>query len=539
MLKTKSMKQVLTIAACCLLFASCCQSAAESGFEALNEQAAKEYLVPIRPSSEGRNPCWNGFARKFIYAPAFDFKKADGAASYRFTVSDPLIGKEWSFTAERPDADLSPIWNDIQPAKVHLTVDALDKDGKVISTVGERSFLRGFPFKGPYPGKARPYREAAMMAALYAHRMPAVQSWKTSTVPDLSYCLNAYPAKIAGATLRTEAFIAENIPSLREEALLIARNTAQFLMDQSRPEGDPLEFFPPTFYLDGAQAGKSFNKGWTMVMEATKTGHGYLDLFRASGDSLYLDRALKIADTYSKIQAEDGSFPVKVDFVTGVPMNDAKVTLESLLLFIRRIENEFGITKYSQMRDKALKWMAEVPMAAFDLEGSFEDTYGVGSQPYQNLTNCTATRFASYLLTSENPSKEDIEDATDLIRLSEDQFVAWDVLPDPATGVRPIPVPSTFEQYFCYEPVDDSSSNMANAYLDLYAITGNKLLLEKAKALMDHLTILQNQVTGMILSIDEPVEYFWLGCNYFSFTTLMRLADLTGEPQLGICQATE
>lgn len=70
---------------------------------------------------------------------------------------------------------------------------------------------------------------------------------------------------------------------------------------------------------------------------------------------------------------------------------------------------------------------------------------------------------------------------------------------------------------------------MADAYLSLYAVTGDRLALEKARALMDHLTILQNQITGMIISIDEPVEYFWINCNYGSLTTLMKLAEVTGE----------
>jgi len=524
------MKRTIAFAsmAAALMLTSCTAQKTDI-FEKVNKQAANEYLTPIRPASEGKNPCWNAYAKKFLYAPAFDFKTVEGAQKYKFTIKDTRSDSQWSFEADRPDADLSPVWNDIFPADVVLTVEALDAEGKVIGVAGERAFLRDYPFNGPYPGKARPYREAALKAALYAHRMPAVQSWKTQVVPDLSYCLNAYPCKIIGATLAQEAFIAQNIPALKEEALAIARNAAQFLIDQSKPEGTPLEFFPPTFYEDEAQAGRADNKGWTMVMEATKAGRGFLLLFQATGDSLYFDRAIKIADTYAKMQAEDGSFPVKVDYITGVPMNDAKVTLEPLLNYIYRLEKDFGVTKYSEMKEKATKWMTEGPMKDFDLEGSFEDTYSFGSEPYQNLTNCTSAIYASYLLKKDDRTEQDIQDAIDLIRLSEDQFVHWDYMPDDVTGVREIPTPSTFEQYRCYEPVDDSSCNMVNAYLDLYAITKDPLLLEKSRALMDHLTILQNQITGMIISIDEPVEYFWLGCNYISFTTLMRLADVLGE----------
>lgn len=34
----------------------------------LTEQAAAEYLEPVHPGSSER-PFWNGFAKKFIYAP--------------------------------------------------------------------------------------------------------------------------------------------------------------------------------------------------------------------------------------------------------------------------------------------------------------------------------------------------------------------------------------------------------------------------------------------------------------------------------------
>ena len=96
----------------------------------LNAQAAREYLEPVRPASEGRNPCWNGFAKKFMYAPAFDIAPAEGAENYRFTVTPKEGEGAWTFTAKDPGADLSPIWNEIVPGHVKLTVEALDASGK-------------------------------------------------------------------------------------------------------------------------------------------------------------------------------------------------------------------------------------------------------------------------------------------------------------------------------------------------------------------------------------------------------------------------
>jgi len=39
----------------------------------LSKQAKEEANTPIRPGLPGKQPFWNGYARKFMYAPAFDF----------------------------------------------------------------------------------------------------------------------------------------------------------------------------------------------------------------------------------------------------------------------------------------------------------------------------------------------------------------------------------------------------------------------------------------------------------------------------------
>ena len=73
----------MVLSSALILTAGCCRN--DNPFEALNRQAAEEYLEPVRPGYEGRNPFWNGFATKFIYAPAFGFGTVEGAEKYRFT----------------------------------------------------------------------------------------------------------------------------------------------------------------------------------------------------------------------------------------------------------------------------------------------------------------------------------------------------------------------------------------------------------------------------------------------------------------------
>ena len=287
-------RTLLLIAAVTGLLACACGG---TEAERLHRAAMREYLDPIRPGYEGRNPFWNAFATKFIYAPAFGFEPVENAVKYRFTVShlgtsmvespryrkdapteDPEprrvlgpgvpTGRSWSFEADSPQQSLAPVWNDIPAGRVRVTAEGLDASGRVLGKAGEREFLRDFPFRPPYNGNVRPYAEAARMAALYIHELPAIRRWLTAAEPDMTYRHNTYACKIVGATIQLEVLVAKLLPAHREEALAIARNAARFLMDRSRPEGDPLAFFPPTYYSDLISSSRAENRGKTMTMEA-------------------------------------------------------------------------------------------------------------------------------------------------------------------------------------------------------------------------------------------------------------------------------
>ena len=495
----------------------------------LRRRAAAEYLKPVRPFTEGRNPCWNGFAKKFMYAPVFDFKPVEGAESYVYTITDQ-DGGSVSFTAATPTAPLSEVWNDIAPGHVTLTVctDAGD-------TAGVRSFIRDYPYDGPYNGPVRDYRDAAIKGALYAHCMPEIQNWRKGPEPDMSYHHNTYPCKIIGATIRNECFIARELPSRREEALEIARSAAAFLIAQSRPEGDPLAYFPPTYYQDLEASKRDWNKGKTMTMEAAAAGQAFLDLYDVTGEKEYFERALNIGRTYVRLQREDGSLPIKVDFVTGEPVNGVSAMLHPLLRYFRRLQG-FGVTEFDEAQLKGERWMDEVAVETFDMTGQFEDVNVNGLQPYQNLTNCTAAPYASYLLTKQAVSDKNLSDAIDLIRLSEDQFLHWAYPDKGGDGFVIYNAPCVHEQYHYEMPVDHSACNVANALLDLYERTGDLLALAKAKALVDNITIQQNAVNGKIPttwqwrdSAKDRNRTWWMNCSFGSITTLMRMDGMKAD----------
>ena len=95
------------------------------------------------------------------------------ARAYKFTAKCEN-GEVYSFIDSKPTALLTPIWKDIKPGVVTLTVDALDDDGTVLFPVGLRTFYKSVPFQGrdAYKPKKREYRECAKMALNYVYEQP-------------------------------------------------------------------------------------------------------------------------------------------------------------------------------------------------------------------------------------------------------------------------------------------------------------------------------------------------------------------------------
>lgn len=495
---------------------------------ALNKRAQEEYNQPIRKGE----PYWNVFAKKFTFAPAFGFPAVEGAVKYKYLVRQKGVEKA-SVLAGVPTEDLGPVWALLPPGECVLDVVALDSAGDSIGLSGRREFIRDFPFKAGGPAPAKSYRQTALDAILYVHNMPSTRHWRHSSTPDLSYVMNAYVCKIVGATVRVECLVAREFPELREEALSAALGAAEYMVSLSQPEGTPLEGWPPTYGMSPADTSTYVyrvtknNASKMMVLEASVAGEAFLDLYDATGDSAWMERSLSVARTYSRLQFPDGSWPIRVSLSTGASLSHFRLWPAHVLKYLRRLETQYGIMDYAGVRSKAEAYINTVALPRFDLSGMFEDSMWDDFQSYSNLTNFTASPYASYLLTNPSPTEEDVKNAYDLIRLSEDQFVHWDKF----EGVNAFP-PYACEQYFYDVPVDSSIADVCDGYLALYEYNGDRLALEKAKALLGSLTRFQ-EPSGRILTLmvdfgeEGPnSEDFWLNSIWWDASALLRLSRL-------------
>ena len=533
-------KSLLIAAALCLLAAGCAQkkSVPELNYEELNALALEEYLQPVHPGIRGEVPFWNKFATKYIYAPVFDFDDVENAASYTYTAK---AGEQsFSFNNESPRAAISDIWTELPVGPVTLTLQAQDGQGNPLGEPQTVSFEKDNPFHGPYSPAPIGYRESAIRAAKALHDSPLGQSWANGSKPDTIYFYNCYACKIWSGIAQTECFLAREVPEYHDEALQRAINACDGLIGAAQPEGAPLAFFPPTYYYgENNEFNTSvlrFNVGKTMFLEATYAANALLDLYDLTEDQKYFDHALGIAKTYRRLQAEDGSWPVKVNWETGEPINEARCLPADILMVANRLKVKYGVDGFEDMVAGGEKWMWDNTISGFHFDGQFEDVPIEDKVPYQNLTHCTAGDCLEYLMTKPDQSERDLAACKEIARWAEDQVTRWhsaiEYEADALSAVDSVfTSPFVFEQYHWKNPVDASIAKVAINFMRIYKKTGDLLCLAKAKALVDTLVKIQHPETGMMPTVPNSETQFeqddiWANCVYYSIRTLMMMSEI-------------
>jgi len=535
MIKTVLSKSVIIIMLNAFFFnyASAKQGASLPKNEKLYQQAVEESLIPIRPGIHGERPFWNTKATQFISVPSFDFKPVEGAAYYRFTaVSDD--GEKHVFEAEKPWAPLTPIWAQLPVGDVSLTVEGLDaKNGKVLGIAGKRKFLRAWVFQGRYHEPVMDYKASAKLAMDTLMHEDFIQAWKDSPNPDRKlYWGWVYPAKIVGALIQISArYVSQDPrPADADTAMAIGKNAADYLISISYPKGTPMEYFPPTYYgVKGKGEESHMDDSRNMLIYPAEAAMCYLDFYDASKDKKYLDAAVRIADTYQKIQLPSGTWYQFVDGNTGKPVAENLLIPNVVIELYDRLIEKYGMEKYKAANEKAIQWVYDNPVKTFNWQGQFEDQ--MPRPPYENLTLMDATRFAMRLLEHADQNPENVKLAEELMRFVEDQFIVWGTTEQvrekmPRAKGGDWLAPSGLEQYTCYAAISGASSMIMDLFIKAYEVTGKEIYLEKAKTLADALTVGQEYWKGRYPTwFRTSFKNFWINCDVTVIDSMMNLGN--------------
>ena len=173
-------------------------------------------------------------------------------------------------------------------------------------------------------------------------------------------------------------------------------------------------------------------------------------------------------------------------------------------------------------------------MDNYNWEGQFEDIPLTSS--YYNLTHVNASTMINHITNHNADDPEMMENAKELMRFIEDQFVVWGEFAPWVKALCPeVKSPAGLEQYLCYWPIDASTSKIMSAFLDMYRATNDSLYFEKAAALGDMITRMQDPTNGVIPTFwttkenIEDLENFWINCHIASAFRLYELSVAAGE----------
>ena len=497
---------------------------------------------------------WNGDAKRFIYAPAFGFPKVNGAVRYRYDVTDDFH-KLWTFRADTPNAGLDGIWAKLPVGYVTLVCTGEAADGKSVGEAGRRTFWKKSPFTGSYPPAKRSFALARNMVLDYFFDLPQTRYLAEHGAPDPSYPLNGYPTKMLSASISAFTTYAKTLSKggERDAVLETARKAADYLIAGAVPADQPLAHFTRTYAEQGSEYGRFKGEQDTIMLVYPATaGDAFLGLHALTGDAKYLAAAERIAETYLRLQGEDGTWWLKQDAVTGKEKSPNRLLPIRVIEFLERLHSVVKKESYRAAADRAFEYIEKGPMTDWNWEGQFEDIKP-DHRRWSNLSKHPACSTAMYLVKRFPGDARRLAQAEALLKFSEDQFVEWTPPYDngrahddphrPDDGswsffCKPYSkwvTPCALEQYRCYVPIDASAVKFINTYLALWRATKKPEYLAKARALGATATRMQEN-DGFICTwwIDKVRRndhryHTWINCLLSNAVALDNLARAENE----------
>lgn len=505
--------------------------------EELAKLVAEDVAKPVRPVGvDGQTEYWNVNATWFMYPPEFAFPTAERADGYRILVVD-AAGKTRCQLQTNSVVSLEKFWSELPAGRTEVRCDAYRRFSTWTTARNFRVFWKMAPYEpGSYPKAPRSYAEAATKCCEYLLGMPWLRTYAETGKPDPTYRLNCYPTKMDAAVIELMVSYAKVAPDRREAALKLARAAADHLISLSQPKDAPLAGFTPT-YLGEALTAKEY-AGMNMLDYPSRAASAFLRLYELTEEGKYLAAAKVIAETYLKLQGEDGTWYLKMYEKDGRPVGPNRLHPGSV---IDMADALYALTKdprYRAAGDRAIRFYDNGPLRDWNWEGQYEDVEPTGK--YVNLTKHPACSLAQTLVARWPKDPRRLAQARELLRFGEDQFVIW-ARPKGGDADSLLALhghgwdvePAVVEQYYYREAVDASAAKMINTYLALYRATGNPLDLAKARTLGDSIVRVQKP-DGRIQTIwstevGKNLQSDWLNCMAASVQALVNLSRADGR----------
>jgi hypothetical protein len=499
----------------------------------------KKWNENIKPT---RILSWNAYSHQFIDRPTFKFLAIPKTAKY---VAEVKQGKQtWKVESDTPFVSLEKIWPKMETKLFSLRFEWLTKAGDCLSS--ESSIRVKAPdFEGlkeqdadwraaadknmayfinaAWNGKA-PYREPGVPTWIWSCASPTVTPGNLFGDFANGYPMS-YPPNTNCLIMWGLLAYADRGGPQSEEAMRLARITADWGLKNRLPDSGALPLFPYSTITNGKFAGGNEGDNITLL-RASLLGVAYVDLYAATKHQPYLDYAIHIAKTTAKLQREDGSFPYRLHRDTGAVSEQYTPAAGDFAILVHALEPYYFDADLAMAAQRAINWTIAAVCASSHWKGVFEDVY-----PWPVFSNLSAYETQYFIrllcqLKDQDPSYVPL--AKRLNRFVEDQFVLFssesEAFVHPLRGPRRLKGPLVFEQFVCWYPMEVHTGFWIKTLIELHKATGDPIYLEKARAAANAICALQFEdgqfstqgmryyENGKVVS-DKETGFNWYNCN--------------------------
>lgn len=489
---------------------------------------------------EGRQILFQGptsAGPRFVSAPVLRWTELPQVSTYRVAVASENA-VVWKGDVTEPWVDLHSAWELLEPGLVDVLVRGLDDAGRDVAVRAHRRFWRVPGWDGV---REEPLDWVGTIRASVAHLLAPARDETfpyEAGLPRIVYsCFEdtatgdraqlTYPALHKTSYITCFLLFAQAYPddALADEARRQAILLGSWLLDNSLPARWVCGGLAPST-IENGQLGGGIEGQAITLFRAARVAESMLMLFEATGDERFRERATHIARVLASLQRPDGSWPHRVDPVTGAVVVDYTSAAVTPVQLFARLEQS-GDTSFTSHRLAGEAWLLAGPLTTHRWEGAFEDIPGM--EPFTNLENWDVNETIRYLLSGSSSIPSPLDHAVALNALIEDQFVVWQRESSPVFAK--CPTPTVLEQYRCLHPMEVHTGNWLLSLRSLHHATGSEDYLSKAVAAAN--SIVRGRWPSGALStwgfderFGEPlISLDWPGCNAGATTALMRWVE--------------